>query len=275
MRCYSRAIALLVVALITLEAVAADPPPQKPAAAERRASWIYFSDAGKEGRIKKVNAFDWIENTTDGGQQRFVEVGRTPEYVELFDRTRALWLRLHAANAEMRHGPNARWYGLYDGHWENGDAPRAAENAADERPDVAMLRWEYKVQGTSNDLAQTEKAFNKLGEAGWELCFPITKLSGELVKEGDGAPHAEDHTDVQFLFKRPKNQEVPRWEYKVVTAGNDFSNTEKTLNTLGNAGWEARFSVNKIKGQVPNSGDGRVHIVNTSTVQLILSRPKN
>ncbi len=264
-----RTLAFLVVAFITSEAAAAPP------AVDTRTSWIYFNDAGKEGRIRKVNGIEWIETTTDGGQQRFAEVGRNADYVELFDRTRALGLRLHAENAEMRQGRDPDWYGLYDGHWEGADEPKPAKKAAHEKPGAATTRWEYKAQSPSNDPAQTEKSFNKLGDAGWELCFPITKLSGELVKEGDGAPHAEDRTDLQFLFKRPKKKGLPKWEYKVVTAGNDFSNTEKTLNTLGDAGWEARFSVNKIKGQVPNSGDGRVHVVNTSTVQIILSRPKD
>lgn len=90
--------------------------------ARARSAWRY-SASGKDGYFQKLDATQWIE-TTAGTQQQFEEVARTDGYVELFDGSRAMWLRLYADRAEWRQGP--QWKRLSVGHWiASGALPKA------------------------------------------------------------------------------------------------------------------------------------------------------
>ncbi|WP_422923829.1 hypothetical protein [Singulisphaera sp. PoT] len=59
-----------------------------------REGWRY-SSAGKEGSFRKVGGKFWLETNLEGVEVEFEEKGRHAAYVELFDRGRMLWLRLH------------------------------------------------------------------------------------------------------------------------------------------------------------------------------------
>ena len=61
---------------------------------------------------------------------------------------------------------------------------------------------------------------------------------------------------------------------KWVVASDDPGDVEKGLNQLGAAGWELSSTVTRIAGEMVKGPDGLPHVVNNSTVQLILKRPK-
>jgi len=89
---------------------------------EARNAWVYRA-SGREGRFVKDNGNQWIETTADGDDLVFVEEGRTEAYVELFDRSRAMWLRLYEEHAEWRQGDREEWSKLYLGHWVTAAGP--------------------------------------------------------------------------------------------------------------------------------------------------------
>jgi hypothetical protein len=83
---------------------------------EARNAWVYRA-SGREGRCVKDDGKQWIETTPEGDEMVFVEKGRTEAYVELFDSSRAMWLRLYDERAEWRQGDGKEWSQLYRGRW--------------------------------------------------------------------------------------------------------------------------------------------------------------
>ena len=81
--------------------------------ASARSVWR-SSASGEDGYFQKLDATQWIE-TTAATQLQFEEVARTDRYVELFDRSRALSLRLYADRAGWRQG--SQWKRLRTGNW--------------------------------------------------------------------------------------------------------------------------------------------------------------
>jgi hypothetical protein len=93
---------------------------------EARNAWVYNA-SGREGRFVNENGTQWIETTADGDELVFVEEARTKAYVELFDRSRTMWLRLYDEHAEWRQGDHKEWSTLYRGHWVTAaDSPKPA-----------------------------------------------------------------------------------------------------------------------------------------------------
>lgn len=92
-----------------------------------REAWRYQA-GGQDGWFRKEAGKQWVEAATDGGRYDFEELARTPQYVELFDRGRTIWLRLYADHVDFRQGQKAAWGRLYDGRWvKAADLPRLAE----------------------------------------------------------------------------------------------------------------------------------------------------
>jgi hypothetical protein len=95
--------------------------------AQPRNAWLYKA-SGKDGWFRMETGKAWVETTSDGSQFQFEEMARTANYVELFDRSRTMWLRLYADHAEWRQGKKPEWYRLYDGRWvKAGDLPKPAK----------------------------------------------------------------------------------------------------------------------------------------------------
>jgi hypothetical protein len=67
--------------------------------------------------LQKEDGKRWSEKTVEGTHFHFEEVGRTAKYVELFDRSRTMWLRLYDDYSEWRQGNKNDWHRLYDGRW--------------------------------------------------------------------------------------------------------------------------------------------------------------
>src|ERR1022692_678213 len=86
------------------------------AGVQDRNAWLYKAD-GEQGWFKKEDGKQWIETTADGGQLAFEEVARTPKYIELFDKSRMIRVRLHADFAEFREGEKREWSRLTNGRW--------------------------------------------------------------------------------------------------------------------------------------------------------------
>jgi hypothetical protein len=90
--------------------------PDALAGAQDRNAWLYKAD-GKQGWFKKEDGKQWLETTADGGLLAFEETARTPKYVELFDKSRIIRVRLHADFAEFREGDKREWSRLTTGRW--------------------------------------------------------------------------------------------------------------------------------------------------------------
>jgi hypothetical protein len=122
-----RRLASLVVPLVLLCCMASAKDERPAKGAKARNAWLYTA-SGKDGSFRKETAKRWLETTPEGGEIAFEEVERTDKYVELFDRGRAMWLRLYSDHAEWRQGENPRWNRLYAGRWvEAGVLPKAAK----------------------------------------------------------------------------------------------------------------------------------------------------
>jgi hypothetical protein len=269
-----RTLVFAFLAVTASETLAGDPQApavKKPEDAQARAEWIYFSDSGEEGRFIKGNGREWIEKTTDGGQNRFLESGRNAEFVELVDRGRLIVVRLYDDHADLRQGTQSLDFGvLYDGHWASADVELTPDQ---KKLPKGATRWEYKIIVPSSDPKQTEKTLNELGVKGWELSVVDSRVSGQIVTGPDGLPHVADTTSIQLILKRPKRA-AAHWEYKVLVSSTDSDQAEKALNKLGEAGWELNLPVGKMTGQMVKGPDGLPHVVNNTTVQLILKRLK-
>ena len=74
---------------------------------QAREAWLYMV-SGHRGWFKKESDKDWIETTADGEEFTFVETRRTAEYVELFDKSRTMWLRLSCRPRRLAAGRPAR-----------------------------------------------------------------------------------------------------------------------------------------------------------------------
>lgn len=121
-----------------------------PTAAKARAAWLYRV-SGKDGWFKKEPDKQWIETTIDGGQMLFEEKSRTAEFVELFDRSRSMWLRLFSNHVEWRQGEKPQWFRLYDGRWvKPGDLPKVA-------PSDHRIRLAYFVPADRKPTADYAK----------------------------------------------------------------------------------------------------------------------
>src|SRR5262245_47576563 len=71
------------------------------------------------GTFERTRGDLWIQNRINMNPAYFREVARTPEYVELYDDSRGMAVRLHAD--AMYYNPDGRqWRGPHAGYWESG-----------------------------------------------------------------------------------------------------------------------------------------------------------
>jgi len=106
-------------------AVEAPAPPvgsPVPAPLGERAEWAYeTSPEGASGALRNTGE-NWTETRSDGITYRFAETGRTAEYVELYDSSRGLHVRLYADRMEWgRDGQ--QWTRGQSGSWRASTPP--------------------------------------------------------------------------------------------------------------------------------------------------------
>jgi hypothetical protein len=70
-----------------------------------------------EGDFAQLRNGMWIE-VNDTGTFRYHEVGRTRDFVELYDADRNVCVRLYDRRLLSRGGDQDRWSPGYVGHWE-------------------------------------------------------------------------------------------------------------------------------------------------------------
>ena len=123
---------------------------QEAPTAASRVAWQYKSSAGI-GSFSRIDGKQWHEQGPGGFELRFEETGRTPQYVELFDASREMRVRLHNERSEWRQGNNSNWAGLYDGRW--------VDPASLPRPPAVdrALRLAYFVPTDRQPVADYEK----------------------------------------------------------------------------------------------------------------------
>lgn len=99
------AVAALLALVVAVGNGSATPVPvEKRRPAETRYEFVYSS-----GVFTKGPGQEWVERRTNGPESRFVEVERTPGYIELDDPVRNIRVRLHADRGEWQGNPNGRW----------------------------------------------------------------------------------------------------------------------------------------------------------------------
>ncbi len=83
-----------------------------------RTRWVFPTNPeGVSGEILKLDDTNWEETRDDAINYRFVEVARTPEYVELFDESRDLSVQLHADHIRWRRAGQNDWIRGQTGQW--------------------------------------------------------------------------------------------------------------------------------------------------------------
>jgi hypothetical protein len=104
----------LLVVLLTLAVLSLSPA----AEANDRRIFIHYDLNG--GYFEQVAGDQWREFIGNGGMGDFLyfrEVERTPEYVKLYDQSRALWIRIHANDSYILFPGSGGWKPLYRGRW--------------------------------------------------------------------------------------------------------------------------------------------------------------
>ncbi len=85
------------------------------AAPDSRHVWVYRTTT-VVGRFEEIGQGRWVEiNNT--GQFFFIEVARTPDFIELYDPSRGGYARLYDDRMLTRAEGSGRWIIGYWGHW--------------------------------------------------------------------------------------------------------------------------------------------------------------
>lgn len=83
-----------------------------------RANWVFVeSPEGASGSLQYHDTSQWRETRSDGVTRHFDEIGRNNDYVELFDASRALYVRLYADHIEWGRDPKSMSRGQ-NGSWQ-------------------------------------------------------------------------------------------------------------------------------------------------------------
>jgi hypothetical protein len=94
----------------------------------RRARWSYpVSPEGASGSIAQQDGGEWLETRSDNLTVQFQEVERTDEYVEIFDPSRRLNVRLYADRMEWKKN-GQDWFRGQAGSWDAAAQPAAASD---------------------------------------------------------------------------------------------------------------------------------------------------
>lgn len=109
-----------------------------PAIDPQRAKWSFpTSPEGASGSIAQQDSGTWLETRSDNVSMTFQEVARTVEYVELYDASRQLYVRLLPDHMEWRR-EGQEWFRGQDGGWDASSLPPPTSSeplpAADTQP---------------------------------------------------------------------------------------------------------------------------------------------
>jgi hypothetical protein len=83
-------------------------------------AWLYETAEGP-GAFQRSGGNRWVETTPLGTNSTFLEIAHAGDYVELYDPSRSLWLKLHDTYGEWRQDSSASWVRWLDGHWVTAD----------------------------------------------------------------------------------------------------------------------------------------------------------
>jgi hypothetical protein len=104
----TRFIAYLTVALLTLGVAAA-------VHAQTRSTWVYDDNGG--GYFENTDGLNWTEFTTQTTFS-FREVARTDTYIQLYDASRKISIRLETDQCHIAYPGSGGWRFLYNGSWQ-------------------------------------------------------------------------------------------------------------------------------------------------------------
>jgi len=79
-----------------------------------RQAWSYAGDTG--GTFQHTSGNQWVQYRNSQSPINFVEVARTPQYVEIYDANRNLNVRLYP-NQLWQTNPDGSWIHAFDGQW--------------------------------------------------------------------------------------------------------------------------------------------------------------
>ena len=95
----------------------------------QRARWSYpSSPEGASGNIAQQDGGKWVETRSDNLAMQFQEVERTDEYVELYDASRRLNVRLYADRMEWKRD-GQDWFRGQIGSWDTPSPPTNSESS--------------------------------------------------------------------------------------------------------------------------------------------------
>lgn len=80
-----------------------------------REKWVFA-----DGFFVKLKGAKWAERNNGEPEKnafKFVEVARTPEYVEIYDKSRDTSIRLRKTHSTIKQGADGKFNKLYDGMW--------------------------------------------------------------------------------------------------------------------------------------------------------------
>jgi hypothetical protein len=87
-------------------------PQQAPAADEVRARWQYDN-----GQFEHQTGKNWVETDDGGGRAEFREVERNADYIELYDKSRDIAVRLHHKKMYLKQPGEKQFNYFRDGMW--------------------------------------------------------------------------------------------------------------------------------------------------------------
>ena len=83
--------------------------------ADGRRVWVYGNQG--EGSFRQLNDGSWVESNYSG-QYYYRELGRTPQFVDLFDPNRNVFVRIQDGMMFSHGLGQYNWNPGYSGHWE-------------------------------------------------------------------------------------------------------------------------------------------------------------
>ena len=78
-----------------------------------RTLWIY-----EGGSFENKSGRTWVENTKDGDIQ-FVEITRNADFIEIYDNSRKISVRLYSTRMYWRTPTEGQWNFLHNGRWRD------------------------------------------------------------------------------------------------------------------------------------------------------------
>jgi hypothetical protein len=85
---------------------------QATAAVEARARWQYDN-----GQFEQLTGSNWLETDDTGGRAEFREVTRNMDYIELYDQSRDIAVRLYARQMYLKQPGEQQFQYFRNGQW--------------------------------------------------------------------------------------------------------------------------------------------------------------